>query len=155
MKKGLCLMCLAVLLCMSLLACQRREQSATARLQDLMHGAQTLPTGIVYHKDAEEGSKEYLSPSLIAAMYGENADEEYFPMISDYAVYLSSFAEPYEIAVFCCYSATDAEEIAKMCLARLDILRVALATSAYREMLSCAEVRIEGRSVILYIAEKK
>lgn len=154
MKKGLCFWC-AVMLCVSLWACQRREVGASERLRELMESAQTLPAGTVYHKNAEEGSEAYLSPSLVAAMYGEDANDTYFPLIADYAVYLSSFAEPYEIAVFCCYSATDAEEIAKMCLARLDILRVALANTAYRELVSSAEVCIERRTVILYVAERK
>ena len=154
MKKRLACPLLCLLLCLAcLVACQRTPPSAEAILSSLMEEADgSLPTGSVYLSRAEEGSNAYPSPSLLRAMYGETA-EEILGLTEDYAIYLSSRAFPAELAVFRCYSASDADRIAALCLNRRDDLQVALRGTAWEARSDSVWVVGRGRFVVMGFAE--
>ena len=138
---------ISILLCLSLVSCSRESRGAYEILTDIAEELEDLPVGVIYTPHAEEGEEGYLSDGLAEALWGEDA-EEGFLMLSDYAVYMSSFAAPYEIGVFCCYSATDAVRIEELCRARADILSVALRQTEFYEL--CGNLRIvrKGRTVV-------
>ena len=138
---------LSFLLCLTLTCCGRQRADAYGILTDIMAELDDLPAGVIYTPRAQEGEAGYLSATLSEALWGEDA-EEGFAMLSDFAVYMSSFAAPYEIGVFCCYSSTDARRIEELCRARADIVSVALRQTEFYGL--CQNVRImrEGRVVV-------
>lgn len=144
---------LTVLLCLSLVSCGGRRQSAYEMLSSVTAGLEELPQGVIYVASAEMGEEGYLSPTVAEALWGDDADEG-FSMLSDYAIYMSSFAAPYEIGVFCCYSATDARRIEELCRARADIVRVALKQTEFYYL--CGNLRIvrKGRTVIFLMTSQ-
>ena len=110
-----------------------------------------LPAGQTYLSGAEEGSDKYLSEDTINTLYGERAYGELFPLIEEYAIYISSFAEPYEAAVFKCRSRSDTDLIAEMCFARTDILKVILRDTEFAELVQEARVSVKGKLVFMII----
>ena len=85
-------------------------------------------------------------------MYGDEA-ERGFALLEDYAIYLSSFSVPYEVAVFRCRSTSDTDTIAAMCLGRIDAMRVLLHDTEYAKVLEKARVTQNGRFVIMVAAD--
>ncbi len=108
-----------------------------------------LPDGNVYLSSATEGSENFLSASVIKSLYHDGADEYEFSMIEEYAIYISSFAKPSEIAVYKCYSRSDANLIASMCLKRIEKLSIMLAGTAFSEIPLRADIDIKGHFVIV------
>ena len=145
---------LAFVLCLSLSSCSARRELHTAEiLADIMEYCDGLPRGVIYTSEAEVGAEGYLSPALVEALWGEDA-EEGFSMLEEYSVYLSSFAAPYEIGVYRCYSATDAERIEELCRARADIVSVALRQTEYYSL--CQNIRIyRRRRVVVFLMTDK
>lgn len=84
------------------------------------------PAGALYRSGAERGQEDYLSASDFDLLYGEGSAEEYGPLVREYSLYLSSFAEPFEVAVFRCYEKSDADRVGGMLLRRSDRLKVFL-----------------------------
>lgn len=116
-------------------------------LGDLMAQSGSLPVGVIYSKSAGEGTDGHFSPKLARTMYGERA-EELLSLTEDFAIYVSSFGIPAEIAVFKCYSRSDAERIGAMCLSRAESVRVLLRSTEWRGLADGASVRVDGRWVI-------
>ncbi len=143
---------LSVLLCLSLVSCSAAKKDSGEILGALMEHCGTLPRGVIYEKSAPEGEGGYMSPTLAEALYGERA-AQYFSLLEEYSIYLSSFASPYEIAVFKCYSSTDARKIERMCRERADIVSVALRRTEFYEL--CGNIRIvrEGDRVVFLMTD--
>ncbi len=129
---------------------EKRCEDILGRAMEKLEKKESLPQGIVYIPGVPEGSERFLSPFLMESLYGTHA-KEIFPLIEDYAIYLSSFAEPYEIAVFRCYSASDTDVVAGLCMERADLLRVLLHDTAFYAFSDSVHVRISGRYVIMYM----
>ena len=139
---------ISLLLCASLVSCSRGgDEDAETILRAIMKEQSDLPAGVIYTDGAQEGDEGYMSPALTRALWGEDA-EEGFAMLSDYAVYMSSFAAPYEIGVFIGYSSTDARRVEELCRARADIISVALRQTEFYSL--CGNLRIvrRGRTVV-------
>ena len=130
-------------------SCAGDNRSAEDILADITDDIADLPDGNVYKKSAEEGDKGFLSPALCEALYGANAQRDKFPLTDDFAIYLSSFAMPCEVAVFKCYSASDTDVIAGMLLSRISELKILLAESEFLYLADSATVEIDGRFVIM------
>ena len=111
-----------------------------------------LPDGVLYDSAAEEGSDGYCSVSLRQSLYGEAA-EETFALVEEYAVYVSSFILPIEMAVFRCYSATDAHRVEAMCLNRGETLRIALRGTELEALSDSVRILCRGRYVVMILAE--
>lgn len=142
---------LAVLLCVLSCSCSREEKSTAVLLGEEMARMENLPQGEIYRSDAAEGEVGYLSERLAATLYGESAVTNCFPLLEEYAIYLSSFAEPCEIAIFRCYARSDADRIAEMCLTRIEQMRIMLAGTDFRIRVDGATVRVDGRLVTMQI----
>ena len=141
-----------IFFCMCLLSCKTESTSAEEMLSSIMAKSKGLPAGEIYFKGASEGEKGYFSPSLCASMYGEKA-YDMLAFVEDYAIYMSSVQAPYEIAVFECFSSTDAEKIGTLCLERAEILRVLLGKTEWRALVDSASVNVSGRTVIMTVTE--
>ncbi len=86
-------------------------------------------------------------PALLAAAEGERAS------VSDAAVFLSMTASPRELAVFRCADARTAATVAKLCRARLDVVRRARAGTEWSALAEGGLVTVSGPYVLLVIAE--
>ncbi len=138
--------CLALILCVS--SCGERESA-----EDILYricADSELPSGETYLRGAEEGSAGYLDASVIKSLYGEDG-EAAFLLLEDYAIYLSSFAAPCEVAVLVCYSASDTECVAELCLERIETLKVILRDTEFFDVMQRASVTIKGRTVVMKI----
>lgn len=145
-KTLLIIICLALIFCVA--SCGARE-SAEDILYSICAEAE-LPSGVTYLRGAAEGSAGYLDAGVIESLYGEDG-EAAFLLLEDYAIYLSSFAVPYEVAVLECYSASDTERVAELCLERIDVLKVILRDTEYFDVMQRASVKIKGRTVVMKI----
>ena len=144
-RLSLILVCFCLLLCSS---CGQREIDTERILGELLPVAGDLPQGEIYRSDAEEGCEGFLAPTLRDVLYGEDSSE-CFALLEGYAIYLSSFAYPCEIGVFCLRSASDADRITAMCLERADTLRVLLRETEFSKMAESIRVICRGRLVIM------
>ena len=141
-----------LLLCALLGSCARAQTPCCDILNGIMYSRDDLPEGKIYISGEEEASEHYLSPQLMRTMYGEDA-EELFGLLEEYAIYISSFASPCEIAIFKCYSSSDAHRIDTMCRSRIDDLRVALHATEFEELCNSAITETYGRYVIMTISK--
>lgn len=107
-----------------------------------------LPAGEVYVPGKAPGEEGYLSPFVLESLYGAHA-EEAFSQIEDYAVYLSSVAEPYEIAVFRCCTVSDADGVVELCRERWDLLQTLLRDTDFRQMTDCIRIIRHGKYVVM------
>lgn len=149
--KRFVLFCFAVLIfAAALLSCKAESESAEELLSSLMADTQGLPAGNIYIKGASEGENAYFSQSICESMYGERAFE-LLSLTEDFAIYMASVAAPYEIAVFKCYSASDAEELAAICMDRAQDLRILLSNTEWRELCDSAKINVDGRTVIMTV----
>ncbi len=125
---------------------ESNKKSAEDILLSITKDLDALPYGNLYLKSAEEGEQEHLNTDAIASLYHEGANEYEFTLIEDFALYLCP-KEPCEVAVFKCYSKSDTDLIAAMCLSRIDMLSTALEETPYSDIPKNAKVDIKGRFV--------
>lgn len=144
-----CLLCVALSFAVS---CGRRSLSVVEILLRLEETAGELPAGERYYSGVEEGYEGDLPSDLRNALYGEDS-EEIFETVEEYAMYLSSAAKPAQIAVFRCYSATDAHRVTLMCMERVELLRVALRGTDWEAFVDGAVVLCRGRDVLLCLTD--
>ena len=141
------LSCLLLVFCIS--ACGY-EEAAEDILYRICSDAE-LPSGTTYLSGAPEGSSSYLAPDTLEDMYGDEAQEEVFSLVEEYAIYLSRFAKPYEVAVFKCYSVSDTDSVLEMCLERLESIKILLRDTEYAPLADTAEVYVDGKYVIMLV----
>ncbi len=146
----LLVVCLGLVL---LASCGRNDRRAWDVLAELKALTEALPTGEEYRSDAAEGSEGYCSSDLRKRLYGDHA-EEVFKTVEEYAIYLSFFEMPYEIAVFRCYSASDANRVAAMCLERSDQLQIALRGTDWERYGTDAQIVCKGRWVVMAVTDE-
>ncbi len=139
----------SILLILFLLTSCKDTRSAEDVLFNITKDFDDLPDGSVYLSNAEEGSEKFLSVGIINSLYHDGAAEYEFSLIEEYAIYISSFAKPCEIAVYKCYSASDTDLIASMCLRRIEKLRIMLAGTSFAEITDAADVDVKGHFVIV------
>ena len=145
--RSLLLSALILVICVSLSACKETSKSCSAELDSLLADT-TLPVGETYICGAEEGGSGYLSPETARALYGEGADE-ILSLCEDFAIFLSGRPNPFEAAVFRCYSRSDAERIAKMLLERIADVKISLRNTSLAGAYDTAYVEVHGRTVIM------
>ena len=148
MKRWLVL-CLASLLC--LCSCAQEQRRAGVILGEYLAEQEGLPQGEIYYSGLSEGEAGHFSDRLAILMYGERAVRQTFPLIEEYAIFLCSFAEPCEIAVFRCYEKSDADRVAEMCLERVEQMRILLGGTDFRTRADRATVTVEGCLVTMLL----
>lgn len=101
----------------------------------------------LYSSTAEEGEIGYFPEELKNTFFGEKRAEECFSVIEECAVFASA-REIEELAVFRCYSRSDTDSVAAMCLERADRLKVALNSVGIKDTSQKAHVEIHGKYVL-------
>lgn len=149
--KRLFVIILSFLCAASLLSCKSRTRSAEQVLEEISLSL-SLPAGELYFSGAEETSPSYLSPELAKTLYGKDS-ERYLALTEEYAIYLSGFAKPYEIAVFKCYSASDTDALAEMCLSRAELLSVLLRDTDAQSFVGNARIFSKGKYTVMVICD--
>ena len=146
MKKLLALfVCLCA--CFSLCSCGGESSSLDILCELLAMGKYgTEGEACVYSSAAQEGEVGYFADELKIILYGEKRAAECFPLVEECAVYISP-NKLEELAVFKCYSRSDTDSIAAMCLERADSLSVALNSIDSLNKNQKAHVEIHGRYV--------
>lgn len=162
----------AVLLLMAaaflLVSCGTENPPAQARdvAAAMLAAIPSPPAGRILSRDADPAGKEYLSGTLLSALFGpacrdwlgdepesdtDGGHSE--PLIGDAAVFLPTGLHPGELAVFRCTRADGAVSAAAVCENRLAALRSAWKDSTYGDLLARACVRVEGCWVLLIVAD--
>ena len=140
-----------VLICACLFSgCARRDKRTDNSLYEIC-ASLSLPAGETFLSDAKEGEANFLSRDTADSLYGKGCVERTFPLIAEYAVYISSFAEPCEVAVFKCYSRTDTDTVSEMCLERADEISVLLKNTEYASV--DARIITRQKYVVMLLCE--
>ena len=151
MRRLVCTLLSVWLIC-HFCACARTEASA-AEVLDAMIGAEIgLPAGQVYLASAPKESEAYLAPDLMAALYGEGELPWQLSLLEDYGLFLSTAQHPCEFAVFRVRARSDTDDVAAMCLSRLDALRIHYKNTQYASYTQNARVVVIGKYVLLLIS---
>ena len=147
MKKALSFFVIVFIL-FSLNSCNR-EISCEELLSKLLSvsGEDTYGNGLIFCKKVCEGEVGYISVEQKEIMYGEDAENDCFSKTEDFAIFVSQRI-PGELAVFKCYSRSDTDIIAQMCLRRAESIRVALRDSEYEEKTESIQVSVYHRFVV-------
>ncbi len=83
-----------------------------------------LPVGMLYDSEREEWEEGYISDKLIENLYSCTRDTGEMEHVLSFCVYLGARSDEfYEIGIFICNSHSEAEQVAKMCLKRIDTAR--------------------------------
>ena len=143
-----CLLILPLLLC----ACARTDAAPEQILSALLDAEVSLPAGQVYLASAPKESDAYLAPDLMAALYGEGEPPWQLSLVEDYGIFLSTAQHPCEFAVFRTYARSDTDDLAALCCARLDALRIHYKDTPYAAYLQEARVVVIGKYVLLLIS---
>ena len=138
----------------------RREADTSAILSEMIKSEKSMPVGKLYSMKSTPGSPDYISPSLLAALYGEGNSSEAFAGAEDISLRLSSGIYCFELAVFLCRTTSDAHEIADLCLRRINMMEHFLNANSEklgidpvcRENIKNAKVKIVGRYVLMAVS---
>lgn len=153
-KRLLCILVLCPLLLCT--GCQRGDPAPADVLAALTEAEIGLPAGQIYLSSASQEDAAFLPPDLISALYGEGELPWQLSQIKDYGFFLSTAQHPCEFAVFRTYAHSDTDDVAAMCHARLDALRVHYKDSQYAAQyahyLQQARVVVIGNYVLLLIS---
>ena len=130
-------------------------------LQTMISAVEKIPTGQCRSSSSDEGTKEFLSPDLLAGLYGE-ASRKWIhdtddAILDSAAVYLSEQRHPFELAVFRCKNEGDISggqgSVMGICQSRLASVARAWQGSEYESVVTHAIVIHEKQFVILIVAE--
>ena len=149
-KLRVLLLVLSILLL--LCACAKEQATAAQVLDALVKAEIGLPAGQIYLSAAPEDDASYLSPDLMAALYGEGELPWQLSLLEDYGLFLSAAQHPCEFAVFRVRSRSDTDDVAAMCLSRLDTLRSHYKNTQYASYTQNARVVVIGKYVLLLIS---
>ena len=131
----------------------------TAMLEAAEATTQPLPDGVIRLTSAPPDSPNRLTETFFSALYGEMArgllseGENRAPLVQDAALYLSASPYPCELGVFRCADGGGAEEVADLCLGRLDTLARGFAGGEYEAVAAKGRVAVVGNWVLLVLCE--
>ena len=135
-----------------LCSCAKEHANAAQVLSALIDAEIGLPAGQIYLSAASEDDASYLSPDLMAALYGEGELPWQLSLLEDYGLFLSTAQHPCEFAVFRVRARSDTDDVAAMCLTRLDTLRIHYRDTQYASYTPNARVVVIGKYVLLLIS---
>ncbi len=110
----------------------------------------TADDGYIYILDEEldEALPEKLNEERMVLMYGKDM-KEYISKIEDCAIFVSK-RSPSEIALFKCYSASDAKKIEKVCRERADTLKVVLRNTEWQSKSQNIMIEVIKEGYVLF-----
>ena len=137
---------------LSLSSCSQGEPASCREVLDaVIRGEVGLPAGNIYDMRAAEGEVEFLSDSLINALYGGGSMPRLRQDWLDCALFLSLGESPCELAVFYCASGSAACDTARLLCTRLDAIRT-VKGDLYPQMIERASVTVRGNFVLFFIS---
>ncbi len=145
----------AILILISILpSCKSEEPDKSCReiLAAVADGETGLPSGKFYSLSAPEGDEEYLSDSLVSALFGGGS----YPTVGadwlDCALFLSIGNHPCELAIILCQNYDAALDTARLMNDRLSAIRITKTAPEYAAMLDSAKVAVKGNYTLLLIS---
>ena len=155
MKRSAALFFAVIFLISTLFSCSAvRADRASCRevVAAMVESEIGVPAGKYYSLSAPEGDGEYLSNSLLSALFGNGS----LPTVTrdwlDCALFLSLKESPCEFAVILCSSRDAAEDTAALLHSRLAAIKVTKALPEYSQMIENASVTITGNYAIFIIS---
>lgn len=143
---------IVLIIVMSAVSCMANNKPCMEILNEIVDDVERLPAGKIYRSGSEAGGEGFYTEGMRKTMYGEDS-ERYFSLMEEYALFVSSSGVPCEIAVFKCYSATDARGVEFMCRNRAQLLSVALNGTGFATLCDRIIIIREGRYVLFVMAE--
>ena len=151
MRNTCVLLCIAVVLLLS--ACGYRSSRVEEGMMRFLEAEENLPAGKLYVFQTEPWMEnENKQNHFATVLYGGGEYPPALEKVYEGAVYLS-YLHPYEIAVFCCKTREATEDIAKLCLSRLESLKGFWKDSDERAIVQNGTVKIVNRYVFLIVSE--
>ena len=153
--KRFCLLMLCLCACLSSLSCADKSSiSAEYILNEILSEVdyKIRSDTSFYSSLASEGEEKYFSDEQKKAMFGDKRAKECFARLEEYALYVCPY-EIKEIAIFKCYSSSDTDSVAAMCLERADALSVVLNSIDTLNKDQKAHVEIHGKYVLFSFAD--
>jgi hypothetical protein len=111
-----------------------------------------LPAGKYYSLSVSEGCDEYLSPTLIASLFGNGVYPKVADRWLDAALFLSLTPNPCEFAVILCQDRDTAEDTAKLFSSRVDAIKITKSDPKYGKMIENVKIEIRGNYALLTIS---
>lgn len=130
--------------------------SSDTSCQDLLRAMTdaeiSLPAGKYYELSAPEGDEKYLSPELIAVLFGGGSYPKVAEDWIDCALYLPLGKSPCEFAVILCKSRDAAHDTASLLQARLAAIKQTQSSPEHAQMLENASITLIGNYALLIIS---
>ena len=144
----------AVIAALTFCSCARTAKKSTFDVlcELIAYSGENEDGIILYSSTARLGELGYIDDSVKRTLYGEKYVEECFPLMEEYAISVSGRYAG-EIAVFKCYSRSDTDVIAQMCLERADLIKVALSGTELEEKSRAIRTEIHGRYVLFSFSD--
>ncbi len=143
-----------LILSLSLVACSQSTKSAEQLLASVTQELTELPAGHVRILGTPEYDPHYLPISLLRIMLASSEHFEEENKISELALFLSDTEELCEIAVFCADSSSSAEDIAELCIKRVNMLKSSPSLSKEnKEIAKNSRIILHGRYLLYAVSE--
>ena len=153
MKSSAALFFAVIILFLSLTSCTEQKTPTCREIISAITESEIgLPAGKYYSILSPEGDDEYLSDSLLLALYGSSATPKISKNWIDYAVFLSATSSPCEFTAVCCRDRNTANDTAKLLSARLNVIKSTRKDTLYAPLLAQATVTVRGNFVLLIIS---
>ena len=111
-----------------------------------------LPAGVFYSSSAPKGDEEFLSNTLMCALFGNGSFSTLSKDWIDAAVFLSLKESPCEFAVILCASRYAAIDTAKLFSSRISAIKITTNDPKYKEMTETATATVIRNYAILIIS---
>lgn len=131
-------------------SCQKESRSCEELLlSSLEYGIDGYGnSGVLFLKNVDKDSVFFMSDARIIGAYGKRFKAS-IDSCEDFAIYFSA-SDPYEIAIFKCYSKNDAEDILRMCYERSDEKKIGLRFTEWEEQSKFIEIG-EYKSFVFFV----
>lgn len=153
MKNKLLFVIILIFICITASSCSARVYAPCREILGALVDAEVgLPAGKIYDMKAPAGDGEFLSDSLLGALYGNGGLPPVAESWLDCALFLSFSEHPCEFAVFLCDSRDAAVDTARILCSRLDSIKTLKGGGEYQALLDSARVCIMKNYVVLIIS---
>lgn len=154
MKRPTAFFLSVLFLCLSLVSCaDNKPQKSCLEILDAMTQAEIgLQSGKFYSISANKGEEEYVSESLLAALFGGGSAVTLREHWLDLALFLPFGEHPAEFAIILCRDRDTAIDTAKALNSRLAAIRVTKTAEQYKSIIDNAKVTVIGNYALLVIS---
>ncbi|MFA5561830.1 MAG: hypothetical protein WDA00_04240 [Eubacteriales bacterium] len=143
--------CVCILLVLFSCLCGCGKVVSGTRTFDTFRVKYRLPAGLTYDSAAAEWESGYLTRETFERLYARPDGSSEWEDIESCVIFLgASLDVTYEMGIFVCLDRAKAEEVAKMCYQRIDIIR---SVRSYTDAgpAEDAIVKIYGTTVVLFV----